>query len=170
MSFTLTHKVSPEIKRLAEKVSGRLINEVMPSAFAEAVPLVRKAIQDELPDGDKTGNSAKRSKASKARFPRKMNQSVSVKHIADNTGVLKLVGVDSRGAHVNFDHGEKARTTGRLHKLWWIDGVREKFHEPKLRKQQYDIPKIVKRKVGSKVERIMVSHIKQAAESGKLVK
>lgn len=169
-NFKLAFDISPKAKMLAETIPAKLLNEVLPGAFAEAVPLVREAIKDELPDGDDTGNSAKRSAKSQARFPRKMNQSVSVKHISDSHGVLKLVGVDQRGAHVNFDHGNKAKTTGRIHKLWWIKGVREKYHTPKLRKQKDDIPRIVKQKVGGKVERIMTGAIQRAADSGTFAK
>lgn len=160
-------RIDPRVLRMAETVPKNLIDRVLPRAFARVVPIVRRAIIDKLPDG--TESRKKQSEKSRKRFPHSLKKSVGVKSIGDQSGTLKIVGVTDKGMHVNFDHGNKAKTTGRLHKLWWVKGRREKFATPKLRKQNKDIPKIVRAETETRVVQIFTQTIEHAATSGELL-
>lgn len=168
-----TIAISKEVSDLADRTQRSVITKIGPRAIAKAVPIIRAAIIAELPDGDvglgnKPPSRSLQSAKSRQRYPYKMKKQVRVKSINNDRQVMKIVGVDRKGAHVNFDHGQKAMTVGREHKLWWIDGVREKHATPKFRKQQRDIPKIVHAKVGMQAAKAVEDEFVRAVNAGEL--
>lgn len=173
-NMTATFSISPEMIDLAETVQRNLVLRILPNAMSKAVPIVRAAIQAEIikSANGQVGDPPSRSKQSakaRARFPYHMKDRVRVRHVSDEAGVLKVVGVDNKAAHVNFDHGEKAKTSGRVHKLWWVKGVREVYATPKLRKQTKDIPRIVADTVSAQVLDTMEASIRGSISAGELV-
>lgn len=170
-NFYTNVQISPKLAALHDNVQGRLVKKVIPKAIAKAVPLVRQAILSKLPDGQTGDNTrSKQSAKSRRRFPTHMKDHVGVKKLNNQRVAMSIVGVTSKAKHVNFDHGDKAKTVGRVHKLWWIDGKHEVFHTPKLRKQHRDIPKLVQAEVGDRVLSIIEAELTNASKNGGLTK
>ncbi len=124
---------------------------VLPRALEKAGAVVARAIKPELPDGEKSGTRALQSESAAKRFPTHMKDHVRRKLVSDATGVLKVIGVSAEAKHVNFDHGDKGKSVGRVHVLWG-KALRKPPGGP-LRKQLRDIPKIVEGKVEGRYER-----------------
>lgn len=177
-----TLRVNPLVLNLGERLNRKLHDTVLPRALSKVGKVAIAAIRVKLPDGDKpnaSGLPASRTKQTgfegkwnrrtdhAARFPTKLKDNVRQKIAAsDKTGLLQLVGVTSRAKHVNFDHGDKAKTTGRRHVLW--DATGRRVMTPEFRKQTQDIAAIVKLEVTAQAQAIVVSEIKAALASGEL--
>jgi hypothetical protein len=169
----VSFSISQEVVNLPDTAQRNLITKILPHALGRAVPVVREALVSKitaLANGTATGTRERQSARTKAKFRYHMKDRVRVKSVDDKAGVLKIVGVDNKAGQVNFDHGDKAKTTGRVHKLWWIDGVREKYATPKLRKQTQDIPRMVYYEVGEQVANIIESSVRRSVASGELTK
>lgn len=141
----------------------RTIREkVFPRVLAKVAAPIKASMVAKLPDGQASGTRAKQSKKTRARFPHSitLKRNVGRKTISDTLGVLLLTGVTTKAGHVRFDHGDKAKTTGRVHKLWWIDGVREVYATPMMRKQSQDISLLVHNEFAPKIERIVVDELR----------
>lgn len=164
----VTLQISPEVVALADTVQRNLVDKIIPRGVIKVVPVVRAAIIRHLPDGRASGTRAKQSEKSETRFPHAMKSRVRVKTVRDPAGVLKIIGVDRKAGHVNFDHGEKAKSRGRLHKLWAVKGKEVRFATPKLRKQTQDIPRIVESEVGAQVLNTVEEEVRRAVQSGEL--
>lgn len=156
-------------------IPTRLLDTVLPRALNKAVTVVKNSMRPKLPDGDQPNpndggvpSRTKQSKKSKERFPTKMKQHIGSKTLQDRTGVAKIVGVTSQANHVNFDHGEKALTAGRVHKFWWRQNGPNK--EPRIRKQTKDIKAIVIQETQAAIQSIIVKEINNAIESGELTR
>lgn len=152
---------------LINSISDKILNEIYPKVVNRVSGPIKASIISKLPDGQvsndgrKPPSRSKQSKRTKARFPNHMREHVGRKTIHDSLGTLILIGVTREAAHVNFDHGEKAKTEGRLHKLWWVKGTHEKFATPALRKQTVDIPKQVRAEFEGTISQTFVEEIKR---------
>jgi hypothetical protein len=166
----VTFSIPQEVVNLADRVQRNLVTKILPQAIGKAVPVVRDSIKRHLPDGVSTGTRAKQSAKAKARFKYHMKDRVKAKMVSDVSGHLRIVGVDEKAAHVNFDHGEKAKTIGRVHKLWWVKDKHEVYHDPKHRKQTQDIPRLVQAETQDQVQSIIEQHVRSAVASGGLTK
>jgi hypothetical protein len=146
---------------LINSLPDKILNEIYPKVVNRVAGPIKASIISKLPDGEASGTRKKQSKTTKARFPNHMRENVGRKTIHDSLGTLILIGVTREAAHVNFDHGEKAKTEGRLHKLWWVKGAHEKFATPALRKQTVDIPKQVRAEFEGTISKTFVEEIKR---------
>lgn len=156
-------KMDMNLDNKAYTFQKTLVMTVLPRALDKAAVVIKAAMLPELPDGIESGTRALQSEKSRTRFPGRMKDQVRRKLISDNTGVLKIVGVGSKAKHVNFDHGDKAKSIGRVHILWG-----KKAAEPPLRRQLDDIPKIVESKVEAQVRTIVAATIRTAIANGEL--
>lgn len=147
-------------------LSDKILNEIYPKVVNRVAGPIKASIISKLPDGQVSGTRKKQSKRTKARFPNHMREHVGRKTIHDSLGTLILIGVTREAAHVNFDHGEKAKTTGRVHKLWWVKGVREKFATPALRKQTVDIPQQVRAEFEGTISQTFVEELRRLQIKG----
>lgn len=160
----LTNKITFD-QRAIDYIEGlpkKMLDEVFPRVVGRVVAPMKASIVAKLPDGQASGTRAKQSRKTRDRFPHsiQMKNNVGRKTIRDTTGMLLIVGVRSEAGHVNFDHGDKAKKgVGRLHKLWWIDGVREKYASPPLRKQTQDIALQVRTEFEGKISKILIDEI-----------
>lgn len=162
-------KVSSEVANLADTVNKNLVDNVLYKAMDRAAKHVQTTLIPELPDSRVTGTHRKKSKAVRERFPNHMRDQTGVKRLRKlQTAVGRVIGIRSPGdggkgaGQVNFDHGKKAMTTGRVHKLWWVDGVHEKYARVNPRVQRKDIAKIVIRRAAPVVEQIVAEDIRKA--------
>lgn len=166
--FGATFRVNPALNKVIDGVERNLVLKVLPKALAKAVVPIKAAITVRLPDGQTSsgGQPATRSKQSakvKARFPYHLKDRVRSRTLSDEAGVLKIVGIDEKGAHVNFDFGKKAMTTGRDHIYW---GNRPSPQV--LRRQTQDIPAQVEAETKTEVLNIITRTIQDAANKGEL--
>lgn len=169
--------ISKEVENLAETTERNLRKVILPKVMDRAGPIMKKTMLglSEFPDSDKTGSKKKMSKNTRYgkdgqdRWSR-MKKNVIIKKKTTQHAIMRIVGVSSDAKHVNFDHGDKARTTGRIHKLWWVDGKHEVYAKVNPRIQKHDIPKIVKYKTEGIIERMMLDELRRAANSGAFLK
>ena len=148
-----------------------LRDKVFPRVAVKVLQPIKASIISKLPDGQSGERTRlKQSKKTRLRFPHniQLKKNVGRKTIRDATGALLIIGVNSKAAHVNFDHGDKALTIGRTHKLWWVDGEHEVYHTPQERKQTQDIPELVANEFRGEVGRIFEEEVK--AELQRLAK
>lgn len=169
--------IDPAIVKIADTVSRNLQNKILPKALDAAAKMVIPALIAELPDGRQDdgrgyGTRELQSRKSKERFPTHMKEQVGVKRFRAKRGaVLRIVGVKARSAtgvgagHVNFDHGEKAKSIGRTHILW---GKGPAKVNPRVQKK--DIARVVQVKVAPAVEAVVKQHIDHAVSTGELLR
>jgi hypothetical protein len=160
--------VNPAAIKFIDSLPQKVIDEVYPKVISRVFAPIKEAIRVKLPDGDVAKSAdeppsrTKQSKRSKARFPGKAKESIGRKTIKDSLGTLFIIGVTSKAGHINFDHGGKAKSIGRLHKLWWVDGVNEHYATPPLRKQTVDIPLQVRTEFEGTISAAFIDEIKKA--------
>jgi len=169
MPMSVSFKVDSRISNLADNVNRNLVDNVLYKAMDRAAKQVQVMLVPELPDSRQTGTHSKKSKSNRKKFPNHMRDQTGVKRLRKlQTAVGRVIGIKSptaknKGAgQVRFDHGKKGRTTGRVHKLWWVDGVHEKYAKKNPRVQRKDIAKIVIRRAAPLVERIVAEDIRKA--------
>ena len=137
-----------------------LVQEQISPALRRCVPLMRRALLRHLPDGRASGTRALQSAKSRERFPNHMKDHIASKQVKNAVGALQMVGLKSRVvAHVNFDHGDKAKTLGRKHVLWGAPWDANRAKPPALRRQMYDIPERVANEVRDQCIQIVVDAI-----------
>jgi hypothetical protein len=166
--------INPKLTRLIDKLPDDLKSKALPKAFLAAARVIRKEMQRKLPDGTKTRK--KQSKKAKARYVGRTRDNIRTKLIQDDTGVLRIVGVDVKKAgQINFDHGKKARGRGREHKLWFVENEHEFWHKDgravdsvAYRKQTRDYAEeIIRSKQSQVIKVIERSIIRQVEKSAK---
>lgn len=161
-----TVTINNDVIKFIESLPRKVLDEVYPKVVGRVQEPIKQSIIAKLPDGDvgtedQPPSRSKQSKKSRDRFPTKMKKHVRRKVIHDELGTLIIIGVSMDAGHVNFDHGKKAKTQGRVHKLWWIKGVREKYATPALRKQTQDIPLLVRAEFEGTINRMFVDEIRK---------
>lgn len=177
-------RIETELVRRIDNAGDTLVRKILPPILRQVVPRIRSAIIGKLPDGQASGTRAKQTAKVAAAFPKHMKDHVEDKQIADSVGVLQLVGVSSSAKQVNFDHGEKALSTGRRHILWWpkarttivakngrtmtLGGEPTRVHDPEFRKQMHDIPLEVNAEIGPEIERFVTQKLVDAISAGGL--
>lgn len=158
-----TVKINQAATSFIDSLPDRLLNEIYPKVVARVERPIKASIKAKLPDGQASGTRAKQSKKTQLKFPhaKQMRKNVGRKTIHDSLGTLILIGVTREASHVNFDHGEKAKTVGRVHKLWWVDGINEQYANPPLRKQIVDIPLQVRTEFEGTISQTFIEEIKR---------
>ena len=175
----MSKKVGAEIildkrlKNLSTNVERKLVTKVVPRAFAVGAKMMKASLKEQIikdANSDNTGSRKLQSDTVKKKFPYRLKNTVRVKSKNNDHFVMKVVGVDRRGSHVNFDWGDKARKGGgRIHKLWWVKGVREKYAKVNPRVQRKDIPKIVMARDGARIALQIEKVIRRAVDKGELL-
>lgn len=175
--FSAVLNIDPKIQRLADDTERQLQRVILPRVMDPIGDLIKQTYLNlpQFPDSNKTGS--KRLMSRRARYKPgggerwgKMRENVIVKKKNTKSVIMRMVGVTGEARHVNFDHGKKALTTGRIHKLWWIDGVREKYARVNPRIQQHDIAVIVKSKTQPIIEQMIATELNRAVQSGELLR
>ncbi len=169
MGMSVSFKVDSKVSNLADNVNRNLTEKVLYNAMDRAAKEVQSMLVPELPDSRLTGTKRLQSKRTKAKFPNHMRDQTGVKRLRKlQTAVGRVIGIKSPGnggkgaTQVRFDHGKKGMSTGRIHKLWWVKGVHEKYARVNPRVQRKDIAKIVIRRAVPVVERIVADDIRKA--------
>lgn len=139
-----------------------LVRDALEPAMRKTVPIIKAAFRKHLPDGRASGTRDLQLESSRRRFPSHMKDSLGSKQIKDTTGVLQIVGVTGKAAHVRFDHGPKARLRdGRKHVLWGrFDASRSQ--PPAYRRQMYDVRERVMNDVKDRVFFIIIDALTKA--------
>lgn len=177
-------RIDPALVRRLDRANDTLLRKVLPPIMQKVVEPIRQSMVKHLPDGVESGTRQKQSAATKKAFPGHMKDNVIDKQLSDTVGVLQIVGVSTRKAgQVNFDHGEKAKTTGRRHVLWWpkearVVGVKAngepmtyggkpfRVHDPEFRRQTYDVAAHVDAEVTGTITKIVEAGISAAIAKG----
>ena len=165
-------KVSPVLTNLVDKLPAELVDTIIPETMKKIIPIGKQSYRRHLPDSRRDNTRKKQTAAVRARFPYKMKAQATGKIIVDDQGSLLIMGVGKKGAHVNFDHGEKARGKGREHKLWfrpshkkWSQGKGQPASDsPKFRKQTKDVAWLVQRDIGDWGAELIARRIVKAVE------
>lgn len=154
----MTSMFPPPVMNLGEDVIQKInslptviVEEVFPKVIRKVLEPAKRSMADKLPHSEESfdeygrSNKDKQSEKVKSSFIHHIRDNVTHKTIRDKHGALVIAGVNTRAGQINFDFGDKAKSQGRVHKLWWKDGTHEVYHDPRLRKQTQDIPEQVTR-------------------------
>lgn len=107
-----------ELFDMAVKLEKMFGPKVIDKALGKAAKPIKEAIEQEVPDGVKTGTRDLQSETVRKRFPEHMKDNVRIRTRSDIGGALKIVGVTAKAGQVNFDFGDKAYSQGRQHIFW----------------------------------------------------
>lgn len=139
-----------------------LIREHLEPAMRKTVPIIKASFRKHLPDGRASGTRALQLESSARRFPNHMKDHIGSKQVKDPTGVLQIVGVTNKAAHLHFDHGPKARLgEGRKHVLWGKFNA-NRTKPPAYRRQMYDVRERVMNDVKDRVFFIIIDALTKA--------
>ena len=152
--------LNPILADLETRFQSALVKRAMPIAAKQISELAQAKFIAMVSDGIASGTRAKQTDRVRRRFKLHMNREVKIKPILGPTGVASVTGVDKKVGQVNFDMGEKAKTTGRLHVLWG-----KAFAKPPLRIQRQehqDIPLKIQAEMESVATSIITAEILKA--------
>lgn len=139
-----------------------LVRDHLEPAMRKTVPIIKAAFLRHLPDGRASGTRDLQTEKSRERFPNHMKDHLGSKQIKDPGGVLQIVGVTNKAAHVRLDHGDKARKgEGRKHVLWGHFKA-DRTQPPAYRRQMYDIRERVRDEVQSRCFFIVIDALTKA--------
>jgi hypothetical protein len=170
--------INPKVTKLLEKLPIDLLENALPKAYNAVTPYIKREMRGYIvryANSDITGSRERQSASAKKRFPTRMKDNIGYRTIKDTSGVLRVIGVTNKAAHVNFDHGDKARGKGREHKLWfreghkyWHAGGGKASSSPAYRKQVRDIASMVADSSAVRVQKeVRKAVIKQIRESSR---
>lgn len=147
--------MDPFYNRMTKSFQVAIVDKALPAASQRMEPLAKEAFERLLPDG--TESRKKQSKDVRRAFPHKMRENVRIKRLKDDRGVAFIAGTTVKVGQTHFDMGEKAKTVGRVHKLW---GEELAENSPRIQRQQYqDIPEKVSQELEPVAEAIVLQEI-----------